>query len=54
MVAHSVPAKEIKAQAVRDGYLPMRHYGWHKVMQGLTTIEEVMSVTSAEVGGGEV
>jgi len=53
MVAHSVPAKEIKAQAVRDGYLPMRHYGWHKVMQGLTTIEEVISVTSAEVGGGE-
>jgi len=53
MVAHSAPARDIKAQAVRDGYLPMRNYGWHKVMQGLTTIEEVISVTSSEVGGGE-
>ncbi|HEY8990961.1 MAG TPA: ATPase, T2SS/T4P/T4SS family, partial [Luteolibacter sp.] len=53
LVAHSAPANDIRAQAVRDGYIPMRGYGWFKVMQGLTTIEEVISVTSSDVGGGE-
>ena len=27
----------------------MREYGWHKVMQGETTIEEVISVTSSDL-----
>ena len=51
LIAHSAGASEIKAQAVKDGYLPMREYGWHKVMQGETTIEEVISVTSSDLGG---
>ena len=38
-------------QAVKDGYVPMRGYGWYKVMQGVTTIEEVISVTSTDAGG---
>jgi type II secretory ATPase GspE/PulE/Tfp pilus assembly ATPase PilB-like protein len=53
LVAHSAQANEIRAQAVRDGFIPMRGYGWHKVMQGLTTIEEVISVTSSDIGGGD-
>jgi hypothetical protein len=31
----------------------MRTYGWFKVMQGMTTIEEVISVTSSDIGGGD-
>jgi type II secretory ATPase GspE/PulE/Tfp pilus assembly ATPase PilB-like protein len=27
----------------------MRYYGWHKVMQGLTTIEEIIAVTSTDI-----
>jgi general secretion pathway protein E len=50
LVAHSAPANDIRAQAVRDGYIPMRGYGWHKVMQGETTIEEVVSVTASDIG----
>lgn len=53
LVAHSAPANDLRAQAVRDGYIPMRGYGWHKVMQGETTIEEVVSVTSSDLGGAE-
>jgi type II secretory ATPase GspE/PulE/Tfp pilus assembly ATPase PilB-like protein len=53
LVAHSSQNNELKAQAVKDGYIPMRGYGWIKVMQGLTTIEEVISVTSSDIGGGE-
>lgn len=53
LIAHGADAGKIKAQAVRDGYLPMRDYGWHKVMKGDTTIEEVVSVTSSDLGGTE-
>ncbi|MBB5352305.1 type II secretory ATPase GspE/PulE/Tfp pilus assembly ATPase PilB-like protein [Haloferula luteola] len=51
LIAHGAPAAEIKAQALKDGYIPMRGYGWHKVLQGLTTIEEVISVTATDAGG---
>jgi general secretion pathway protein E len=53
LVAHGAPANDLKAQAYRDGYVPMRTYGWHKVMQGLTTVEEVISVTSSDIGGAD-
>jgi general secretion pathway protein E len=53
LVAHRAQSVELKAQAVRDGYIPMREYGWHKVMKGETTIEEVISVTSSDIGGAE-
>jgi general secretion pathway protein E len=39
---------EFMKQAMRDGYVPMRGYGFQKVLQGETTIEEVLSVTAAE------
>lgn len=51
MIAHGVDAPTLRAQAVKDGYIPMRGYGWHKVMQGVTTVEEVMAVTATEGGG---
>ena len=53
LVAHGAQSNDLRAQAVRDGYIPMRSYGWHKVMQGETTVEEVISVTSSDLGGGE-
>jgi type II secretory ATPase GspE/PulE/Tfp pilus assembly ATPase PilB-like protein len=51
LVAHGASSAQIRQQAVRDGFLPMRGYGWHKVMSGDTTIEEVISVTSSDLGG---
>ncbi|HEX5789808.1 MAG TPA: GspE/PulE family protein [Luteolibacter sp.] len=53
LIAHSAPASKLRDQAFRDGYVPMRTYGWHKALQGATTIEEVISVTSTELGGSE-
>ena len=52
-IAHGAPASEVKALAIKEGYEPMREYGWSKVMEGDTTIEEVISVTSSDLGGGE-
>ena len=53
LVAHSAPAAKLREQAIKDGYLPMRTYGWHKALQGETTIEEVISVTSTDHGTSE-
>ena len=40
------PAEMLK-QATADGYVPMRGYGFQKVLSGETTIQEVLSVTAA-------
>jgi type II secretory ATPase GspE/PulE/Tfp pilus assembly ATPase PilB-like protein len=53
LVAHSAQPIKLREQAFRDGYVPMRVYGWHKAMQGMTTIEEVISVTSSEFEGAQ-
>jgi type II secretory ATPase GspE/PulE/Tfp pilus assembly ATPase PilB-like protein len=53
LIAHRAQAPDVRAQALRDGYIPMREYGWYKVMKGDTTIEEVISVTTSEIGGSE-
>lgn len=38
---------ELKVQALADGMVPMRQYGFRKAAEGITTIEEVMTVTAA-------
>jgi type II secretory ATPase GspE/PulE/Tfp pilus assembly ATPase PilB-like protein len=53
LVAQNSPSPVLMAQAVKDGYVPMREYGWHKVMKGITTIEEVVSVTATDLGAGD-
>ncbi|MEJ6579361.1 MAG: GspE/PulE family protein [Akkermansiaceae bacterium] len=53
LVAQNSPSPVLMAQAVKDGYIPMREYGWHKVMKGITTIEEVASVTATDLGVGD-
>lgn len=39
---------DIQKQALQDGYLPMRGYGFLKCLQGETTVQEVLSVTACE------
>jgi general secretion pathway protein E/type IV pilus assembly protein PilB len=41
------PMNDIKAQALKDGMIPMRQYGFQKAIQGVTTVEEVMTVTAS-------
>ncbi len=41
--------KEFSAQAMKDGMVPLRLDGWKKVGQGLTSLEEVVRVTSSEL-----
>jgi len=47
LVAMKAPPAVLLEQALKDGYQPMRHYGFLKAMAGETTIEEVLSVTAS-------
>lgn len=49
MIVRRQSASEIKAQAVRDGMETLRMDGAKKVLEGITTIEEVLRVTQMDV-----
>lgn len=44
MVVRSRPSNEIKQQAIQNGLVTLRRDGWSRVLDGKTTIEEVMRV----------
>jgi type II secretory ATPase GspE/PulE/Tfp pilus assembly ATPase PilB-like protein len=48
LVTDRAPAMALRAKTIEQGMIPMRDYGWRKVMSGDTTIEEVIAVTSAD------
>lgn len=48
LVTERASATMLRAKAVEQGMIPMRDYGWQKVITGETTIEEVIAVTAAE------
>jgi type II secretory ATPase GspE/PulE/Tfp pilus assembly ATPase PilB-like protein len=50
LITHRSGQANLLQQALKDGYRPMREYGIRKVMQGLTSVEEVLAVTVAESG----
>ena len=39
---------ELKRAAVRSGALNLRANGWHKVIRGLTTVDEILSITTTD------
>ncbi len=48
LITHRASHAQLLQQALKDGYRPMREYGIRKIFAGLTTIEEVLSVTVTE------
>jgi general secretion pathway protein E/type IV pilus assembly protein PilB len=48
LVTDRAAAMALRAKTIEQGMIPMRDYGWRKVMSGDTTIEEVIAVTSAD------
>lgn len=48
LISRKASANELTRQARRDGFISMREYGWRKVLEGSTTVEEVMRVTSED------
>ena len=39
---------ELRKAAVKSGVLNLRANGWHKVIRGITTVEEILNVTTAD------
>jgi general secretion pathway protein E len=48
LIADRAPAISLRTKAVEQGMVPMRDYGWQKVISGETTLDEVIAVTAAE------
>jgi general secretion pathway protein E len=48
LITQRKPASQILETAIREGMVPLRQDGWRKVIQGLTTIEEVLRVTATD------
>jgi type II secretory ATPase GspE/PulE/Tfp pilus assembly ATPase PilB-like protein len=49
MITQRKTAAELRPAAEKEGMRPLRKYGFDKVAAGLTTIEEVMRVTTSDV-----
>ncbi|WP_146411872.1 type II secretion system ATPase GspE [Crateriforma conspicua] len=48
LATNQAASNEIKKAAVRGGMKTLRQDGWNKVMQGVTSIDEVLRVTKAD------
>lgn len=48
LISRKASANELTRQARKDGFISLREYGWRKVLEGVTTVEEVMRVTSED------
>lgn len=48
LILKKISSNQIKKLAISRGMITLRQDGWRKVLEGLTTPEEVMNVTSAE------
>jgi type II secretory ATPase GspE/PulE/Tfp pilus assembly ATPase PilB-like protein len=46
LVVDGAPSSLIRNAAIKDGFVSLKQDGFRRVLQGLTTIEEVMRVTS--------
>jgi general secretion pathway protein E/type IV pilus assembly protein PilB len=49
MVVNRVNAGVIRHEAMKAGMTTLRQDGWRKVLQGITTVEEVARVTAGDV-----
>jgi len=48
LISQKASGNVLLKQARKDGFISMREYGWRKVLDGTTTLEEVMRVTSED------
>jgi general secretion pathway protein E len=49
LITQNRPASVLRTVAIEEGMVPLRQYGWNKVVAGTTTIEEVVRVTAADL-----
>ena len=49
MISQSKPGEALRTKALQEGMVPLRQDGWNRVIGGVTTVEEVVRVTAADV-----
>jgi general secretion pathway protein E/type IV pilus assembly protein PilB len=49
LVVQRVNASLIRHEAIKQGMITLRKDGWRKVLQGITTIEEVARTTAGDI-----
>jgi type II secretory ATPase GspE/PulE/Tfp pilus assembly ATPase PilB-like protein len=54
LIVHQKPSNEIKHKAMEAGMITLRQDGWKKVLDGLTTVDEIVRVArKSEFAGGQ-
>jgi type II secretory ATPase GspE/PulE/Tfp pilus assembly ATPase PilB-like protein len=48
LIIRKEPGSELKTRAMADGMQTLRSDGWRRVLQGKTTVEEIVRVTQAD------
>lgn len=48
LVLNRAASSVIKAQAVADGMMTLRSFGWKRVLSGVTTVDEILRVTKED------
>jgi general secretion pathway protein E len=48
LISQGKSGEILKAKALQEGMVPLRQDGWNRVIAGVTTVEEVVRVTSAD------
>ncbi|HEY0256774.1 MAG TPA: GspE/PulE family protein [Candidatus Methylacidiphilales bacterium] len=49
MISQNKSSEALRAKALQEGMVPLRQDGWNRVIGGVTTVEEVVRVTAADV-----
>jgi general secretion pathway protein E len=49
LVGRRASGAELREAAIREGMIPLRRDGWQKVADGITSVEEVLRVTTEEL-----
>ena len=49
LVAQGKSGEVLRTKALQEGMVPLRQDGWNRVIAGVTTVEEVVRVTAADV-----
>ena len=52
LIAQRLNANVIRQEALKDGMITLRKDGWRKVLQGVTTVDEVARVTASDILSG--
>lgn len=48
-ISRRATAGDLRRLALQEGMIPLAAYGWEKVRQGVTTIEEILRVTTSDL-----